>query len=102
MRQYRQQMPLEQYFALDSENCKYYGARLGAFAGGAIINLLFAASGGAAGVVVVPAAGVFPGEVGAAAVEDGVLSGHAGGLDRMVRFAQHLKVGTREDLVAFL
>ena len=58
--------------------------------------LLFA--GGVAGAVVVPAAGVLVGAAGAAAVEDGALSGHTGGPDRMVRFAQHLKVGTREDL----
>ena len=62
--------------------------------------MLFA--GGVAGAVVVPAAGVLVGAAGAAAVEDGALSGHTGGPDRMVRFAQHLKVGTREDLVAFL
>ena len=58
--------------------------------GGAIANLLFAAA-GAAGVVSVPAAGVFVGAAGAAAVGHGVLSGHAGATARMVRLAHHLK-----------
>ena len=58
--------------------------------------LLFA--GGVAGAVAVPAAGVFVEAAGAAAVEDGALSGQAGTTTRMVRLACHLKVGTREDL----
>ena len=73
-------------------------AWLGAFAGGAIINLLFAVAGGAAGAVAVPAAGVLVEAAGAAAVGDGESSGHAGATTLMVRLACHLTVGTREDL----
>ena len=50
-------------FRLGSWNGNHYGAA-GAYAGGAVISLLFAAAGGAAGVVAVPAAGLFVGEAG--------------------------------------
>ena len=82
--QYRKRMQPEQYFrdgkqyfAPGSGNGNHDGAA-GAYAGGAVISLLFAAVGGAAGVVAVPAAGVFVGEAGAAAAGDGALSGYAG------------------------
>ena len=96
VRQYRQQMPPEQYFrdgkqyfALDGGTAKT-ASWPGAFAVGAIVGALFAVADGAAGV--------FVGAAGAAAVRDGESSGHAGATVRMVWLAQHLKVGTREDL----
>ena len=61
----------------------------GAYAGGVV-------TGGAAGVVAIPAAGLFVGEAGTAAVGQGALSGCAGAPAQMVRLAPHLKVGTRE------
>ena len=78
--QYRKRMQPEQYFrdgkqyfALDRGTATTGAA--GAYAGGAIVGVLFAAVGGAAGVVAVPAAGVFVGEAGAAAAGHGMLSG---------------------------
>ena len=53
-------------------------------------------AGGAAGVVAVPAAGMFVGAAGAAAAGHEALSSCAGAPDRMVRLARHLKAGTRE------
>ena len=73
----------------------------GAYAGGAVISLLFAAVGGAAGVVAVPAAGMFVGEAGADAAGDGMLSGYAGTTAQVVRLAPHLKVGTPEQRFVF-
>ena len=64
-------------FRPGSGNGNHHGAA-GAYAGGAVISLLFAAAGGAVGVVAVPAAGVFVGEAGAAAAGHGMLSGYAG------------------------
>ena len=55
-----------------------------------------ASAGGAAGVVAVPATGMFVGAAGAAAAGRGALSGCAGATDRMVRLARHLKADTRE------
>ena len=102
VRHYRQRMQPEQcfrdgkqYFALDQGSGKDDGAA-GAYAGGAIVSLLFAVVGGAVGVVAVPAAGVFVGEAGAAAAGDGMLSGYAGAPAQVVRLAHHMKVGTPE------
>ena len=83
-------------FRLGSGNGNHHGAA-GAYAGGATVGVLFAAVGGAAGVVAVPAAGVFVGEAGAAAAGHGMLSGYAGTTAQVVRLAPHLKVGTPED-----
>ena len=70
----------------------------GGYAGVVVTSVLFAAAGGAACVVAVPAAGVFVGEAGAAAVGHGALSGYAGTPAQMVRLAQHMNVGTHEDV----
>ena len=79
MEQYRKRMQPEQYFrdgkqyfALDRGTAKTT-ARLGRMLVG-----LFAAAGGAAGVVAVPAAGVFVGEARTDGVGDEMLSGCAG------------------------
>ena len=48
-------------FRLGSGNGNHHGAA-GAYAGGAVVGVLFAVVGGAAGVVAIPAAGVFVGE----------------------------------------
>ena len=64
-------------FRLGSGNGNNDGAA-GAYAGGVVASVLFVAAGGAAGVVAVPAAGVFVGEAGAAAAGHGMLSGYAG------------------------
>ena len=81
-------------FCVGAGNSNHYGAAGGVCWWG--FSLLFAAAGGTAGVVAVPAAGVFVGAAGAAAAGDGALSGYAGAPARMVRLARHLKVGTRE------
>ena len=64
-------------FRVGAGDGNHYGAA-GAYAGGAIVSLLFAVVGGAAGVVAIPAAGVFVGEAGTDGVGDGALSGCAG------------------------